>query len=158
MFASENVRYKNMIICKKHIISSCSVMLVDFEHLNLGSILRISSLEFFVTIKEQIYPELVKFFFSNFPSMIISSDLVLKMLTLTSLLKDTLEFFICHVRVWIFLTWILMILSISTVSLLSPPLVCFMFMITWLCKERGSKVLHSFFPKFSPRLYSIISF
>ena len=40
-------------------------MLADFEHLNLASILNISSLEHLVTIKEPIYPELVHYFYSN---------------------------------------------------------------------------------------------
>jgi len=39
--------------------------LADFEHLNLGPILRTSSLEYFVTITEQVYPELVQYFYSN---------------------------------------------------------------------------------------------
>ena len=39
-------------------------MLADFE-LNLANILRSSSLEYFVTIKEQIYPELAQLFYFN---------------------------------------------------------------------------------------------
>jgi len=41
------------------------VVLSDFEHLNLTNILRSSSLEDFVTIKEPVYPELVRYFYSN---------------------------------------------------------------------------------------------
>ena len=51
---------------QKHIIFGRSVVFVDFEHLNLGSILSTSCLEFFVIIKEQIYPEVVQFFYSKF--------------------------------------------------------------------------------------------
>jgi len=41
------------------------VVLADFEHLNLVQILSSSSLEYLVTIKEQIYLELVHYFYSN---------------------------------------------------------------------------------------------
>ena len=41
------------------------MVLSDFEHLNLASILASSSLENFVTIKEPIYPALVQYFYSN---------------------------------------------------------------------------------------------
>ena len=64
-FVSQNVRFKHSIINKKHIISDCSVVLADFEHLNPSNILRTSSMEYFVAIKEQIYPELDQFFYSN---------------------------------------------------------------------------------------------
>ena len=40
-------------------------MLSDFEHFNLTNILGSSSLENFITIKEPIYPELVRYFYSN---------------------------------------------------------------------------------------------
>ena len=40
-------------------------MLADFEHLNLANILNTSSLEYLVTIKEPVYPELVDYFYSN---------------------------------------------------------------------------------------------
>jgi len=40
-------------------------VLADFEHLNLAPILRPNSLEYLVTIKEQIYPDLVHLFYSN---------------------------------------------------------------------------------------------
>ena len=40
-------------------------MLSDFEHLNLANILGSSSLENFVTIKEPVYHELVRYFYSN---------------------------------------------------------------------------------------------
>jgi len=57
--------FKHSVICNKHVISGRFVVLVDFEHLNLAPILRTSSLEYFVTIKEQVYPELVQYFYSN---------------------------------------------------------------------------------------------
>ena len=41
------------------------MVLSDFEHLNLASILRTSSLENFVTIKEHVYLALVQYFYSN---------------------------------------------------------------------------------------------
>jgi len=41
------------------------MVLADFEHLNLASILNTSSLEHLVTIKEPVYPELVHYFYSN---------------------------------------------------------------------------------------------
>ena len=34
-------------------------MLAEFEHLNLAQILRANSLEHLITIKEQVYPELI---------------------------------------------------------------------------------------------------
>ena len=64
-FVSSNALYKHSIICNKHVISGRCVALADFDHLNLTSILKTSSLDYFVTIKEQVYPELVQYFFSN---------------------------------------------------------------------------------------------
>ena len=40
-------------------------MLNDFEYLNLAQILRVNSLEFFVTIKEQVHHDLVSVFYLN---------------------------------------------------------------------------------------------
>jgi len=40
-------------------------VLADFEHLNLAAILSTSSLEHLVTIKEPVYPELVRYFYSS---------------------------------------------------------------------------------------------
>ena len=45
--------------------SGKTVVLSDFEHLNLATILGSSSLENFVTIKEPVYPALVQYFYSN---------------------------------------------------------------------------------------------
>ena len=41
------------------------VILADFDHLNLAQILSTSSLEYLITIKESVYPELVYYFHSN---------------------------------------------------------------------------------------------
>jgi len=65
MFVSENAKYIYLIIYKKQIISGCSVVLADFEHLNLAQILRANSLEFFVSIKEHLYPVIVLVFYAN---------------------------------------------------------------------------------------------
>jgi len=40
-------------------------VLSNFEHLNIAQILRANSLEYFVTIKEKVYPDLVHLFYSN---------------------------------------------------------------------------------------------
>jgi len=47
------------------VTSGRSVILADFEYLDLGPILKINFLEYFVTIKEQVHSELVQFFYSN---------------------------------------------------------------------------------------------
>ena len=46
-------------------ISSRTVGLADFEHLNLAHILNTSSLEYLLTIKEHVHPELLHYFYSN---------------------------------------------------------------------------------------------
>ena len=53
------------MIHNKHVISGRTVVLADFEHLNLANILNRSSLEHLVTIKEPVYPEFVHYFYSN---------------------------------------------------------------------------------------------
>ena len=53
------------MIHNKHVISGRTVVLADFMHLNLASILNTSSLEHLVTIKEPVYSELVHYFYSN---------------------------------------------------------------------------------------------
>ena len=65
VFVSQNSSQEYSIIHHKHVISDCIVVLADFDHLNLAKILRTSSLEYLVTIKEPIYPELVPYFYSN---------------------------------------------------------------------------------------------
>ena len=65
-FVSENARYKHSILCKKQIMSSRTVMINDFEHLILGQILRANRLEYFVSSKEQVYPNLVTIFLLEF--------------------------------------------------------------------------------------------
>ena len=64
-FVSENAKFKHSILCKKQIISGRSVLLADFEHLNLAQIFRANSLEHLVTIKEQVFLELAYMFYSN---------------------------------------------------------------------------------------------
>jgi len=65
IFVSENAMFKHSIICSKHVISGRYVVLGDFDHLNLSLILKISSLDYFVTIKEQVYLNLVEYFYFN---------------------------------------------------------------------------------------------
>ena len=65
MFVIENAKFKHSVISKKHVIFCNSVVLASFDHLNLANSLRSSSLEYFVTIKEQVYPEFIKVFYSN---------------------------------------------------------------------------------------------
>ena len=65
-----NVQYQRQInrfsvIHNKHVISGRTVVLSDFEHLNLAAILSTSSLEHLVKIKKPLYPELVHYFYSN---------------------------------------------------------------------------------------------
>ena len=64
-FVSQNASHRFSIIHNKHVISGRTVVLTDFEHLNLATILSTSSLEYLVTIKEPVYPELVHYFYSN---------------------------------------------------------------------------------------------
>ena len=59
MLVSENAMYKHYIICNKNIISGRCVVLADFDQLDLTPILKTNSLDHFVTIKEQVYPNLV---------------------------------------------------------------------------------------------------
>ena len=65
LFVSKNAKFKHSVICKKNVISDHLVVLADFEHLNLANILISNSLEYSVTIREQVYPELVQVFYSN---------------------------------------------------------------------------------------------
>jgi len=64
-FVSPNASYRYIVISPKNVNSGRSVVLNDFEHLNLASILRTSSLEYFVSIREPVYPSLVHYFYSN---------------------------------------------------------------------------------------------
>jgi len=61
-FVSQNASYRFSAIHNKTVISGKTVVLGDFEYLNLSVILSTSSLEHFVTIKEHVYPELVHYF------------------------------------------------------------------------------------------------
>ena len=65
LFVSQNVSHSYSIIHHKNVISSRMIILANFDHLKLAQIFRTSSLEFLVTIKEPIYPELVHYFYSN---------------------------------------------------------------------------------------------
>ena len=51
-FVSQNVSYRFSVLHNKYVISGRTVVLADFEHLNLANILNTSSLEYLVTIKE----------------------------------------------------------------------------------------------------------
>jgi len=64
-FVSQNASHRYSIIHYKHIISERTMVLADFEHLNLANIFRSNSLEFLVTIKEPVHLKLVAYFYSN---------------------------------------------------------------------------------------------
>ena len=64
-FISQNASHRFSVIHNKHVISGRTVVLADFEHLNLASILNTSSLEHLVAIKDLVYPELIHYFYSN---------------------------------------------------------------------------------------------
>jgi len=51
-FISQNASHRFSVIHNKHVISDRTVVLTDFEHLNLTTILSTSSLEHLVTIKK----------------------------------------------------------------------------------------------------------
>ena len=53
------------MIHNKHVISGKTIVLADFEHMNLASILNTSFLEYLVINKEPVYTELVHYFYSN---------------------------------------------------------------------------------------------
>ena len=73
IFVSENAMYKHLIICNKPVISGRSVILSDFDHLDLTAILKTGFLEHFVAIKEEVYPELFQYFYSNLSFVTMSS-------------------------------------------------------------------------------------
>ena len=64
-FISQNISHRFSIILNKHVDSGRAVVLADFWHLNLASILNTSFLEYLITIKEPVYLELVHYFYSN---------------------------------------------------------------------------------------------
>ena len=99
VFVSENAMFKHSIICNKHVISGQCVVLADFDHLNLTPILKTSSLDHFMTIKEQVYLDLVQYFYSNLSLLIIISNLMSKMWISTFLLNTLLGFLNCLVMV-----------------------------------------------------------
>ena len=53
------------MLCKIHVILGRSVVISDFRHLNLASILENNSLQYFILIKEQVYPNAVILVYSN---------------------------------------------------------------------------------------------
>jgi len=63
IFVSENAMYKHSIIYNKIVISGRCVVLADFDHLDLTPFLKTNSLDHFLTIKEQVYPDLVQYFY-----------------------------------------------------------------------------------------------
>lgn len=65
-FVNDLVENRFIQISKKHIISGRCVILKDFEHLHIPRILKTNSLDKFMTIKEQVYPSLVHYFYANF--------------------------------------------------------------------------------------------
>ena len=50
---------------EQNVILGGCVILAYFEHLNLGPILKTSSLEYFVTLKKQVQSKFVQYFYSN---------------------------------------------------------------------------------------------
>jgi len=129
-FVSQNSSHRFSVIQNKHAISSRNIVLADFEHLDLANILNTSSLEYLVSIKEPVYPELVHYFYSNLTfqnnhvrSRVLSKDINISL--------DHLP--ICYaspVRVYIFIILISMILNILTVNLPLLPLFYFTMMTT----------------------------
>jgi len=51
LFVSQNASHKFSVIYNKHVISSRTVLLADFEHLNLANILNTSSLEYLAPLR-----------------------------------------------------------------------------------------------------------
>ena len=64
-FVSQNASHRFSIFHNKHVIFGRTIVLADFEHLNLAHILNTSPLEYLVTIKEPVHPELVHYFYFN---------------------------------------------------------------------------------------------
>ena len=64
-FVSQNASHRFSIIHNKYVISGRTIVLADFEHLNLANILNTSSSEYLVTIKEPVHPELFHYVYSN---------------------------------------------------------------------------------------------
>ena len=64
-FISQNASHRFLVIHNTHVISGRIVVLADFEHLNLASVLNTSSPEYLVTIKKLVYPELMRYFYAN---------------------------------------------------------------------------------------------
>jgi len=58
-FVSSHAQFKYTMLCKKQVIFGRSVVISDFRHLNLASILENNSLQYFILIKEKVYPNVV---------------------------------------------------------------------------------------------------
>ena len=52
VFVSDNIMFKHSVIRNKYVISGHSIILADFEYVNLALIWRTSSLEYFVIVNE----------------------------------------------------------------------------------------------------------
>ena len=108
------------------------MVLADFEHLKLATILSTTSLEYLVIIKEPAYPELVHYFYSNLTfqnnhvrSTILGKDINISLNHFAHLLHLSYE----GVDIY---NIDLMSLIILTVNLPSPHLFYFMMMKTLL--------------------------
>jgi len=122
--------YKHSIICNKHVISGRCVVLTYFDHLDLTSILKTSSLDHFVTIKEQVYPDLVQYFYSNLSFVNNHVKFCVKDMDINIFLECFARSFKLSCDGVETSILIFMILSILTVRMLSPHLIFYMMMIT----------------------------
>ena len=64
-FVSSQAQYRHIVLSTKNVSSGRCVVINDFEHLNLAHILRANSLDYFMSIREPVYPSLVQYFYSN---------------------------------------------------------------------------------------------
>ena len=65
LFVSSHASCRHILTSTRSISSGRSVVINDFEHLNLAPILRANSLENYLLIREPVYPSLVHYFYSN---------------------------------------------------------------------------------------------
>jgi len=132
LFFFSKASHKLSVIHNKNVISGRMVVLAEFEHLNLAQILSTSSLEYLVTIKEPVYPELGYYFYYNMSfqdklirSKVLGKDINISIDKFAGLLCLSCE----GVDIYIL---ICMLSSIQTMSMLSPPLYYFMIIRTRL--------------------------
>jgi len=64
-FVSELAENRFILLSRRTIISGRSVVLSDFEHLNIPQILRNNSLDQFMAIREPVYTSLILYFYTN---------------------------------------------------------------------------------------------